>query len=73
MSIPKPLPNPDNPEQALAAAVALRQLADNLENAAVKHAIKQGWTWADIAEALGVTRQAAHKRHAAHVKRAIKK
>ncbi len=56
------LPKSDNPEQALASVVALRRLADRLERAAVGEALGQGWTWADIAEALGVTRQAAHKR-----------
>jgi hypothetical protein len=59
-----PLPIPDDPADALAAVVALRRLADRLEFAAVEQAVADGWTWAQIAEALGVTRQAAHKRHA---------
>jgi DNA-binding NarL/FixJ family response regulator len=58
------VPSADDPATALAAVVALRRLADRLERAAVAEAIGQGWTWAQIAEALGVTRQAAHKRHA---------
>jgi hypothetical protein len=58
------IPSPDDPEAALAAVVALRRLADRLEDDAVKRALADGWTWADIAAALGVTRQAAHKRHA---------
>jgi DNA-binding NarL/FixJ family response regulator len=58
------IPPADDPATALAAVVALRRLADRLERAAVAEAIGQGWTWAQIAEALGVTRQAAHKRHA---------
>lgn len=58
------IPSPDKPAEALAAVVALRLIADRLERKAVKKAIEQGWTWAQIAEALGVTRQAAHKRHA---------
>jgi DNA-binding NarL/FixJ family response regulator len=58
------VPSADDPAPALAAVVALRRLADRLERAAVAEAIGQGWTWAQIAEALGVTRQAAHKRHA---------
>jgi len=61
------LPSPDNPEEALAAVVALRVVAQNLERSAVKKAIEQGWSWSQIAEALGVTKQAAHKRHAAFV------
>ena len=56
------LPSPENPEEALAAVVALRRLADTLERSAVANAIKQGWSWAQIADALGVSKQAAHKR-----------
>lgn len=58
---------PDKPEEALAAVVALRVVADKLERKAVKEAIEQGWSWSQIAEALGVTKQAAHKRHAAFI------
>jgi len=47
----------------LAAVVALRTLADQLEDSAVERALKAGWQWAQIAEALGVTRQAVHKKH----------
>lgn len=61
------LPPPDDPEAALAAVVALRRTAEQLEYAAVAEAVAQGWTWSQIAEALGVTRQAAHKRHAARL------
>ena len=56
------IPPPEDPATALAAVVALRRLADRLERAAVARAINQGWTWAQVAEALGVTPQAAHKR-----------
>lgn len=56
------LPNADDPADALAAVVALRRVADNLERGAVASALRNGWTWARIAEALGVSRQAAHKR-----------
>lgn len=64
MSQPFHVPSPDDPAEALAAVVALRLLAERLERAAVARAIEQGWTWAQVAEALGVTRQAAHKKHA---------
>ena len=56
------IPTPEDPAAALAAVVALRRLADRLERAAVRRAITEGWTWAQVAEALGVTPQAAHKR-----------
>ncbi|QUX96228.1 hypothetical protein C0J08_12855 [Marinomonas sp. CT5] len=61
------LPSADNPEEALAAVVALRHLAELLERQAVKEAIKQGWSWSEIAGALGVSKQAAHKRHATDI------
>jgi predicted transcriptional regulator len=48
----------------LAAVGALRRLADQLEDAAVEEAMRAGWDWPDVAEALGVTRQAVHKKHA---------
>lgn len=68
------LPPPDEPEEALAAVVALRLMADRLERSAVKKAISKGWTWAQVAQALGVTRQAAHKRHASSIrKKSIRK
>lgn len=47
----------------LAAVAALRALADQLEDSAVERALRDGWGWAQIAEALGVTRQAVHKKH----------
>jgi hypothetical protein len=47
----------------LAAVVALRELADRLEDAAVENALRDGWSWSLVAEALGVTRQAVHKKH----------
>lgn len=62
---PDQLPTENHPEEALPAVVALRLAADNLERNAVKCALEQEWTWAEIAEALGVSRQAAHQRHAA--------
>lgn len=56
--------HPEDPADGLAAVVALRRLADRLEDAAVERALGEGWTWAMVAEALGVTRQAVHKKHA---------
>ena len=53
---------PADPEEALAAVVALRRLADRIEGEAVRSALNLGWAWSRIAQALGVTRQAAHKR-----------
>ncbi|MEJ2621991.1 MAG: helix-turn-helix domain containing protein [Candidatus Thiodiazotropha sp.] len=66
----KSIPLPDTTEEALAAVVALRHMAEQLERKAVKEAIAQGWSWSQVAEALGVSKQAAHKRHAAYIKKA---
>ena len=61
------LPQPTDKEAALAAVVALRRSADRLELAAVQSAIDKAWTWGAIAEALGVTKQAVHKKYARRV------
>ena len=54
----------------LAAVVALRELADRLEDAEVERALRSGWSWTQVAEALGVTRQAVHKKHLRRLTRA---
>jgi hypothetical protein len=60
--------SPDDPiADDLAAVVALRSLADQLEDSAVERALRAGWGWGQIAEALGVTRQAVHKKHLARL------
>ena len=57
--------DPSNgPAEGLAAVVALRRLADLMEDAEVERAMRSGWSWPQVAEALGVTRQAVHKKHA---------
>ena len=53
-----------DPADALAAVAALRRLADRVEEAAVEQAMRAGWSWPQVAKALGVTRQAVHKKHA---------
>ena len=55
---------PASPADGLAAVVALRRLAERLEAAQVEKAMREGWSWSEVAEALGVTRQAVHKKHA---------
>lgn len=57
------IPVPTDPGDALAAVAALRRLADGLEDAAVEQAMRSGWSWPQVAEALGVTRQAVYKKH----------
>jgi DNA-directed RNA polymerase specialized sigma24 family protein len=48
----------------LRAVVALRRLLETLERLQVDNARRQGWSWQEIAEALGVSKQAVHKKHA---------
>ncbi len=60
---PGPVSPNDPIADDLAAVVALRSLADQLEDSAVERALHEGWSWIQIAEALGVTRQAVHKKH----------
>ncbi len=52
-----------DPEQGLRAVRALRELADRLETLQVRRARQLGWSWEHIAAALGVSKQAAHKKH----------
>ena len=56
-----------DPSVGLGAVAALRQLVEELEELHVDNARGLGWSWQGIAEALGVTRQAVHKKH--HVRR----
>ena len=50
----------------LRAALALRRLAERLEALQVSNARRQGWSWQEIADALEVSKQAVHQKHAAH-------
>jgi len=53
----------EEPQEALRAVSALRRLADQIERRAVLSARDAGWSWAQIGDALGVSRQAIHKRY----------
>ena len=59
---------PEDPREGLEAVVALRRTLEALEAAQVENAILAGWTWAKIAEVLGVSKQAVHKKHARRIK-----
>ena len=52
-----------DPEVGLRAVAALRDLLDRLERLQVENARRRGWSWQEIANGLGVTRQAVHKKH----------
>jgi Homeodomain-like domain len=53
-----------DPAVGLAAVAALRALLDTLERLQVGRAREQGWQWQRIAAALGVSKQAVHKKYA---------
>ncbi|MFD6098799.1 helix-turn-helix domain-containing protein [Nocardiopsis flavescens] len=55
---------PTDPATGLTAVAALRKLADHLEALHVRAAREQGRSWQEIADHLGVTRQAVHQKHA---------
>ncbi|GLY18090.1 helix-turn-helix domain-containing protein [Kineosporia rhizophila] len=56
-----------DPAVGLRAVAALRRLSEQLENLQVEQARRLGWSWADIAECLGVTKQAVHKKHSRRI------
>ena len=45
------------------AVAALRALAERLEVLQVQTARELGWSWQDIAERLGVTKQTVHRKY----------
>ena len=53
-----------DPRVGLGAVAALRRLLESLEALQVDNARASGWSWQDIAETLGVSKQAVHKKHA---------
>ena len=61
------LASPD-PRVGLRAVAALRQLLEQLEALQVDNARAKGWSWQEVAEILGVSRQAVHKKHAARLR-----
>lgn len=53
----------EDPAVGLRAAVALRRLAERVEAIHVAGARRAGWSWQQIGDALGVTRQSVHAKH----------
>jgi DNA-directed RNA polymerase specialized sigma24 family protein len=53
-----------DPSTGLRAVAALRHLLERLEALQVGNARSQGWSWREIAEHLGVSKQAVHKKYA---------
>jgi DNA-directed RNA polymerase specialized sigma24 family protein len=52
-----------DPRVGLRSVAALRKLVERLEALQVRNARGRGWSWQEIADELGVSRQAVHKKH----------
>ncbi len=52
-----------DPDVGLRAVAALRALTERLEILQVDNARRVGWSWQQIAERLGVTKQTVHRKH----------
>jgi hypothetical protein len=50
----------EDPATGLRAVLALRRLAEQVEANQVALARRQGWSWQQIGDALGITRQSVH-------------
>jgi len=50
----------EDPATGLRAVLALRRLAEQVEADQVALARLQGWSWQQVGDALGVTRQSVH-------------
>jgi len=55
------------PGEGLATVAALRARIEGLEALHVENAVRAGWSWRRIAELLGVSKQAVHKKYAHRV------
>jgi hypothetical protein len=53
----------DDPAVGLRAVGALRRLAEQVEANSVSLARSRGWSWEQIGDALGVSRQSAHAKY----------
>jgi DNA-directed RNA polymerase specialized sigma24 family protein len=53
----------DDPAIGLRAVLALRRLAEQVEADQVALARWQGWSWQQIGDALGITRQSVHAKY----------
>lgn len=60
-----------DPRAGLRAVASLRVLTERLELAQVEAGLRRGMSWQQIADALGVSRQAVHKKYAKKVDPAI--
>ena len=52
-----------DPDSGLRASVALHRLAERMEANQVRVARIAGWSWQQIGDALGITRQSVHAKY----------
>ena len=55
--------SPNDPAVGLRASLALHRLAERVEANQVASAREKGWSWQQIGDALGVTRQSVHAKY----------
>ena len=60
--IPNPIDSAD-PSTGLRAVGALHRLAEQVEATSVRRARELGWSWEQIGDALGVSRQSVHAKY----------
>jgi predicted transcriptional regulator len=53
----------DDPEVGLRGVASLRALLEAVEELQVRRARERGWSWQQIAELLGVSKQAVHQKY----------
>jgi uncharacterized protein with gpF-like domain len=53
----------EDPAQGLRAGLALHRIAERVEARQVAVARGQGWSWQQIGDALGITRQSVHAKY----------
>jgi DNA-directed RNA polymerase specialized sigma24 family protein len=58
-----------DPDVGLRAVAALQALSERLEVLQVQAARELGWSWQDIAERLGVTKQTVHRKYGRRIGR----
>lgn len=60
--------NSGDPALGLRASLVLHRLAERVEASQVAAARTQGWSWQQIGDALGVTRQSVHLKYAKDIR-----
>jgi DNA-binding NarL/FixJ family response regulator len=58
-----------DPDVGLRAVAALRTLTERLEILQVENARRSGWSWQQIAERLGVSKQTVHRKYGRRIGR----